>query len=191
MTLGSIFGHLTVISKHDTSDKHDNTSYLCRCRCGVEKPIRRSHLQSGSTISCGCVRRKDPGHVSFYRLYLTAKVGAKSRNISFDLSSEQYSQLAKGDCSYCGASPKKFNPYVLKSGQINTRLKLKKDTIDRAWIFANGVDRADNSMGYSIKNCVSCCDKCNHSKKNHLSEDFIAHAYKIVAYQESLKKKVA
>lgn len=28
----------------------------------------------------------------------------------------------------------------------------------------NGVDRVDNSIGYTDDNCVSCCKICNNSK---------------------------
>jgi len=28
----------------------------------------------------------------------------------------------------------------------------------------NGVDRVDNTVGYTLDNCVSCCKICNNSK---------------------------
>ena len=36
----------------------------------------------------------------------------------------------------------------------------------------NGVDRIDSSLGYTIDNCVACCDKCNYAKHDLSTEDF-------------------
>ena len=32
--------------------------WVCRCECGNEKVIRRSHLQRGEIRSCGCLHRE-------------------------------------------------------------------------------------------------------------------------------------
>ena len=62
--LGKQFGRLTVIafaSPPDTVKEGTTSTYwLCRCSCEnkTEKVIRRSELQTGVTISCGCYRRE-------------------------------------------------------------------------------------------------------------------------------------
>lgn len=48
------FGDLTVLEK--VSKIGEQGQYLCRCICGKEKVIRRSHLTSGATQDCGCRR---------------------------------------------------------------------------------------------------------------------------------------
>lgn len=48
---GVRFGRLTVISLVSRSP----TVWLCRCDCGVERPVKRPNLVSGSTRSCGCL----------------------------------------------------------------------------------------------------------------------------------------
>lgn len=49
MVSGSVFGRLTVL------DPGYGTKYaLCRCDCGAERLVRRNHLKSGASQSCGC-----------------------------------------------------------------------------------------------------------------------------------------
>lgn len=47
--IGESFGYWTVIADIAKSKK-----WLCRCLCGLEKPVARHHLKSGATTSCGC-----------------------------------------------------------------------------------------------------------------------------------------
>jgi hypothetical protein len=36
----------------------------------------------------------------------------------------------------------------------------------------NGVDRIDNSIGYTKENCVPCCTICNWAKSNRGVDEF-------------------
>lgn len=56
---GKKFGRLTVIkfAEIQESGKCLHSLWLCRCRCGIIKKIRGSHLKR-STKSCGCIRRE-------------------------------------------------------------------------------------------------------------------------------------
>lgn len=38
----------------------------------------------------------------------------------------------------------------------------------------NGIDRLDNSKGYTIDNSVACCSKCNIAKGTDTKEEYIA-----------------
>lgn len=50
----NVFGKITVIDeKRDNKDK-----VLCKCECGKEKRISIFHLRSGSTKSCGCLKKE-------------------------------------------------------------------------------------------------------------------------------------
>lgn len=53
---GQKFGKLTVI-KRDGVDGTIST-WLCKCDCGNETVVRKSHLTTGNTVSCGC-RQKE------------------------------------------------------------------------------------------------------------------------------------
>lgn len=53
---GEIFGRLTVIR---FSHRRDEKSYYrCRCECGKMHTVMYSHLLSGGTRSCGCLRKE-------------------------------------------------------------------------------------------------------------------------------------
>ncbi len=62
---------------------------------------------------------------------------AKQRNIEFNLSEEEFTNIIKMNCNYCG--------------EIDT-------------IGFNGVDRIDSDKSYNTENCVSCCKMCNYMK---------------------------
>ena len=36
----------------------------------------------------------------------------------------------------------------------------------------NGIDRVDNKIGYTLKNCVTCCKYCNNAKKDNDVDEF-------------------
>ncbi len=76
--------------------------------------------------------------------------GASERNISFDLTMEQFKSFWNGSCFYCGH-----------------RVNLI------------GLDRVDNSIGYSVSNIVSCCSECNRMKGIYSQKDFIDRCTRI------------
>lgn len=71
----------------------------------------------------------------------------RAQNKDFKLTKEQYDDLRKGNCSYCG--------------------RRCTDT------HTNGIDRVDNNIGYVYDNCVSCCGSCNIAKGTMSVDDFI------------------
>lgn len=60
---GQRFGHLTVIGRAlvplkpcEVGKRPPRSGWLCRCDCGVEKPLTASPLVHGRQQSCGCSR---------------------------------------------------------------------------------------------------------------------------------------
>lgn len=49
---GKKFGRLTVVSEYDI--KNSGRRWLCKCDCGIEKPVLAYSLINGLTKSCGC-----------------------------------------------------------------------------------------------------------------------------------------
>lgn len=47
----------------------------------------------------------------------------------------------------------------------------------------NGIDRKDNSLGYLLPNCVSCCVTCNFLKNMMSANQFIDHVLKIAMHK--------
>lgn len=76
--------------------------------------------------------------------YAVYKYNAKTRNIDFSISFEQFMSLWREPCFYCG---------------------LDIDGI--------GIDRKDNSVGYTFDNIVSCCFFCNRMKSDKGIEPFL------------------
>lgn len=188
--VGQTFGRLTVLEivQPDTGRR----SYSCTCICGNSIECRSETLR-GARPSCGCWHSdwasetfsKAPGEISYGRLYTSCRTGARSRGIEFSLSREEHREIIIQDCYYCGAPPAPFNAYVKKDGTISRRFKPKD--VNRAWVKANGVDRYDNSKGYTRDNCVPCCSFCNHAKRDHSAEEFLALIAQIATFQQHKK----
>lgn len=88
------------------------------------------------------------------------------QHLEFNLDLESFKKLIRKPCAYCGAEPK-----------ISKWQNVKKMT---AW---NGLDRVNNSGGYTIDNVVACCKTCNSWKKNRRAADFISHALRVARWQ--------
>lgn len=82
--------------------------------------------------------------------------GAKSRNLKWDLNSEQAAVLFRLSCHYCGLPP---NPL-------------------------NGIDRKDPTQGYFDANCVPCCATCNYAKLAMNYAEFMEYIDRIAEYQK-------
>jgi hypothetical protein len=51
---GFVFGSLTVVSKIRGPSANKSSVWLCQCSCGNCTRVRRCHLVSGHTNTCGC-----------------------------------------------------------------------------------------------------------------------------------------
>jgi len=85
------------------------------------------------------------------------------RNIIFDLEKDYFEQMLRMPCHYCGSVP--------------------------MGIITMGIDRQNNSIGYTKDNCVPCCTMCNMMKRTYSSVVFLAHINKIFLYQNNEKEK--
>ena len=163
---GQKFGRLTVL-RFDKRDEKRNAFWFCICECGAKKLVRQSHLRSGKTQSCGCFRvefhktrdrtyQQKPG-AAFRRLLSRYKKHARNRNLSWEITDEQFRQITSASCFYTGLNP----GCVMKadSGECYPY---------------NGIDRLENSAGYTMQNCVPCAHKINMMKKNLPSDEFIS-----------------
>ena len=158
------FGKLTVASFVNRSN---NQTWLnCICACGGSIVTSRSNLVAGCVSSCGCA---PPGRPSPECGTVTARVfrsyqrSSFERDIHFELSIDNFSSLIYADCFYCGEAPCKIMYY--RGGKEH--------------VLVNGVDRVDNSKGYSIENVVPCCARCNYMKHTISMSEFEARISKI------------
>lgn len=160
-------GKLSVI-RESHRDKHGHVYYLCRCACGKQKPILRGHLITHSIKSCGCLwrkslkthakkRRKNKGQSSARGLFTRYRRNAFYRGYSFELTEEQFVALTSAACAYCGQPASKL--FHTKGSYGAYR--------------CNGIDRINNSLGYTIQNSQPCCKQCNRAKGSLNHADFV------------------
>jgi hypothetical protein len=50
---------------------------------------------------------------------------------------------------------------------------------------ANGIDRVDNTKGYSVDNCVPCCRRCNVAKADMTPDQFLGWASLVAHFGRS------
>ncbi len=143
---GRKFGKLQVIERDWSKDKFRRAMWKCRCDCGsiISQPTRS--LLSGHTKSCGCYKIK---HGRFRKKYCKSYReyfnNADYRNLEFSLSHRYFLKLTSSPCHYCGQLD---NPNI-------------------------GIDRKDNTKGYTFENSVPCCITCNRAKHTLSYEMFI------------------
>ena len=118
-------------------------------------------LNRGVTKSCGCLAREVarqgllPGQAACNWLLLRCRKNAEVRHLVFDLTKTEVEILFKQDCHYCGVPP---------------AMVIHRPTGDYIY---NGLDRVDNTIGYTAANVVACCWPCNRAKAGHSAEDFL------------------
>lgn len=88
------------------------------------------------------------------------KSSAKQRNIDFNLTIDQFSELWQKPCTYCHAD-------------VNTI----------------GIDRIDNNLPYQAGNIISCCFVCNNIKGDLSKEQMIEHLSKIIARKDIILQR--
>jgi hypothetical protein len=90
--------------------------------------------------------RKAKARQSIDGKYQTYKDAAKTRGMVFDLTKNDFETFWQKPCYYCDAPMKTI-----------------------------GIDRKDNSIGYTLDNCLSCCKICNLGKHTSTYEEYVEH----------------
>jgi len=141
--------------------------------CGGKKEITTSQVKQYN--SCGCKQYKDKvkpkgsgkqspkGTSVFVNMLISIyKSNAKKRSIDYKLSYDYFASIINSPCTYCGDR----NENILKK----EKYKDFKYT---------GIDRVDNSVGYTEENTVPCCEFCNRAKLNRTESYFKRKIVKI------------
>lgn len=169
---GQRFGRLVAISPIKYKPR---TKWLFECDCGIRKSILLASVTSGTTKSCGCLRkdqarklRLPPGTASLHGLYSNYQQHALNRDLEFNLTRHDFARLTSMPCHYCGSEPSQSFKGRNNNGPYTY----------------NGIDRSDNSLGYSLENCVPCCKICNYAKRNMKLEEFTSWIDRLVIKKE-------
>lgn len=158
---GEKYGKLTIVG-YGGLNKHGSNVWKCICECGNETSVPFHLLKAGHTKTCGCshIYRKELKEVCFNALFRQYKNNAKSRDIAFNLTKQQFRKLTKGKCHYCGCRPR---------SKIHTHNKHNND-----YYIYNGIDRIDNMGDYVPSNVVPCCKQCNYAKGEFSQTEFLS-----------------
>lgn len=150
--------------------KHPMT--LCQCDCGNTRKVRTTRFKLGIVTQCadcaraeGAIRggeaRRLPGDIALNRNIMGVYSGnAKRKSLSFDLTEDQFTALIRSPCYYCGSLP---SP-------------------------TNGVDRKENSLGYTPTNSAPCCSICNYAKRDMCEISFLTWVNRIHEHQGLLQR---
>ena len=139
-------------SIHNALAENKNTIYQICCNCGMdfEKFMTGHNCPSKKCKICQekqniqDQKRKDrvrnyknenlKNLKKYFKQYIS---GALKRNYAMDLQFDDFEELVKKPCYYCDY-------------KIDDEI--------------NGIDRVDNTKGYTKENCVPCCEICNRIK---------------------------
>lgn len=182
--VGQIFGRLTAISISEKRTNGKSRIIICQCECGKITEVRATLLTTLNTKSCGCYGRekvieantKPAGEVTLNTIEAAYRKHARNKSREWGLTTEEFRQIILKNCFWCNKEPAPRNAYP----GIKQRELVSKETFDRAWINTNGVDRVDNSKGYTKENSVPCCVECNYSKSNRTAKEFFDHCKMVV-----------
>src|ERR1700676_289946 len=144
--VGKRFGKL-LVKANSGFRKFGNVAWTCQCDCGKECLRSTRTLKTGQSKSCGCYRsyprpERRLNDTCQRTLFSSYRTSARIRKFDFKLSIEEFKSICSLVCHYCSAAPSR-------------EVKYKRDVV-----LMNGIDRVDNSKGYEISNCVSCCSVC-------------------------------
>lgn len=175
--IGKKFSRLLVVSAD--KNRHGRTCWICLCDCGKTVSAVGKALRSGKKRSCGCLRselgvaraaimsqnnRLPDGESGFNLLYANYRCQAVYKGaLDFELTKDQLRKITSSDCFYCGVKP------AQKIGNDLT-----------GYYTYNGIDRSDNSKGYTIENCVPACGVHNKMKLTMSVDEFVAACRAVV-----------
>ena len=91
------------------------------------------------------------------------------RGHKWKLTRQQFANITSRDCAYCGARPQT---------RFFWRHKSRTESKERV----NGVDRVANARGYTLKNSVACCKRCNSIKSDTSLRDFLRQVIRIAKH---------
>ena len=172
---GKVFGRLTVLSFDSSKGERgkQRAYWLCKCECGKSKVVCSHDLRTEKTKSCGCLKKERDilfgeesktrtmklyGESAFNSLFSSYKRNAEKRGLDFLLNADDFIQIIKQACFYCGTQP----------NQVHTP---NKKSSNGSYTY-NGIDRINSSVGYVLENVVPCCGTCNRAKYTLSIDDF-------------------
>ena len=174
---GKTYGWLTVVGKSGAS----NDEWECVCKCGgrvVKKWYSLERRNVHPEFNCGCHKHgyKAGGFEAVAMAIVVSGIKGTMarRGLGNELSDEEIAEITKRPCAYCG----------VVGG--NVRKKFKSPWVGREYRY-NGIDRVDNSLGYTKANVVPCCGECNEGKMDRSPDEYVRHCIAVADYNRKTK----
>jgi len=172
---GLKFGRWNVLSFDKNSEGSSISKWHCVCECGTYKTISGNTLRQKKSLSCGCYYKEISGNSTRLKIGENAsnqwfskyKRRARDNKLEFTITRKHFQEKVIQNCYYCGTPPSER----FQKSNLNKRMN--------GTLFANGLDRVDNKLGYVLENVVTCCTPCNKTKTGYSKDFFINHAHKI------------
>ena len=154
---GQRFGRLLVLYDSGKRDRNYHKFWMCKCDCGSLKLVSSTHLKSGHTKSCGCLRKEiqiKNGHESKNQFRKKNQLNYKHGG-----SYTRIYEIWHGMKKRCYGVKSKDYKYYGKKG-----VEICKDWKDdymafKNWALSSGykddltIDRIDNAGNYEPSNC--------------------------------------
>jgi hypothetical protein len=154
--------------------KNNKRQILCECtkcnkRISIDISSINRKIKFGTSFCEKCItRRYDDNYIYELAMY-DYKKKAEERGYEFSLTFDQFKDLVSKKCHYCNGDP--FSSRFSRK-EWNSKIKI------------NGIDRKDNSKGYTKSNSVTCCNICNKGKNNKTYKEFIEYLERIVEFRK-------
>lgn len=130
------------------------------------KQCKKDVWKTPSSMSSVCKKCKDYNlslkmhNKNVVKKISSYKNSAKKRKYLWEIENSFAQDLFESECFYCGHSPSPLN----------------------------GIDRKNNSIGYTVENCVSCCKKCNIAKSNMEYDEWETWINRISEFRNRMEK---
>jgi hypothetical protein len=158
--VGLFFGKLEVLRRAGVKGRQ--ALWLCRCECGVEKPVSGGSLRNMKQQSCGCSKHIRP-YESLYN-YCMFHARREHPELLHNLTYEEFLEHVNTPlCHYCSAE------VAFVERNINGERAIRYN-----------LDRKDNLQGYCKENLVVCCKSCNYTKGNRFTYEQFVQIGKVI-----------
>ena len=112
--------------------------------------LKSKRYRASKNFKVGYKIRKKKYQQTYKGVYWNYKGNARHSNLEFSLTMQDFKNFEGKDCYYCG--------------EKLTRV---------------GLDRKDNSKGYTLDNVNPCCSTCNYMRRIQTQEEFIKKCHQI------------
>lgn len=154
--IGDRYGNLTVVSYIKNPKAPSKSIIECICDCGNTTNRCYADLNKTKSPSCGCNRSLPDQTAHKNLVFYHYKKRAKKYNVEFLIDRKTFENLISKNCFYCSVPP---------SNRISES--------NPNPFYYNGLDRVDNTKGYTSENCVPCCKVCNIAKNDRSYTQYI------------------